>query len=135
MEGATREVVCMSCGERGPAEVTLERVRRGERDPACRSCEGILKSATISFGQQLIAEDLRRSESAAANCDLFLAVGTSLVGYPVATSPRIALDARARLVIINGEPTPYDGVADVVLIDRIGEVLPAIATHWPRWVQ
>lgn len=135
IHGTVRDVVCMSCGERSPARVTLQRVRSGERDPACRSCGGILKSATISFGQQLVAEDLRRSESAAANCDLFLAVGTSLVVYPVAALPQIALDAGARLVIINGEPTPYDGVADVVLIDRIGEVLPAIATHWPRRVQ
>jgi NAD-dependent deacetylase len=131
IHGTVRDVVCMNCAERTPAGMTLERVRGGERDPDCRSCGGILKSATISFGQQLVEADLRRSESAAANSDLFLAIGTSLVVYPVAALPQIALDAGARLVVINGEPTPYDGVADVVLTDRIGEVLPAIASHWP----
>ena len=130
IHGTMREIVCMSCGERSPAEMTLERVRSGERDPECRSCGGILKSATISFGQQLVEEDLRRSESAAASCDVFLAIGTSLVVYPVAALPQIALDAGARLVIINGEPTPYDGVADAVLGGRIGDVLPAIASCW-----
>jgi NAD-dependent deacetylase len=128
IHGTMREVVCMNCGERCAAEVTLDRVRSGERDPECRACGGILKSATISFGQQLVEKDLRRSESAAANCDVFLAIGTSLVVYPVAALPQIALDAGARLVIVNGEPTPYDRVADAVLNERIGDVLPAIAS-------
>ena len=131
IHGTVREVACMNCGERSPSEVTLERVRGGERDPECRSCGGILKSATISFGQQLVEADLRRSESAASNCDVFLAIGTSLVVYPVAALPQIALNAGARVVIINGEPTPFDGVADVVLPGRIGDVLPAIASLWP----
>jgi NAD-dependent deacetylase len=130
IHGTMREVVCMNCGERSAAEVTLDRVRSGERDPECRACGGILKSATISFGQQLVEKDLRRSESAAANCDVFLAIGTSLVVYPVAALPQIALDAGARLVIVNGEPTPYDRVADAVHNERIGDVLPAIASFY-----
>jgi NAD-dependent deacetylase len=128
IHGTMREVVCMNCGERSAAEITLDRVRNGERDPECRTCGGILKSATISFGQQLVENDLRRSESAAATCDVFLAIGTSLVVYPVAALPQIALDGGARLVIVNGEPTPYDRVADAVLHGRIGAVLPAIAS-------
>jgi NAD-dependent deacetylase len=126
IHGTMREVVCMACAERAPMERALDRVRAGEADPPCRSCGGILKSATISFGQQLVDADLRRSQMAAANCDLFLAIGTSLVVYPVAALPQVALDAGARLIIVNGEPTPYDGVADEVIMEPIGKSLPAI---------
>ena len=115
IHGSLREVVCMSCGERAPMEKALARVRAGETDPDCRSCGGILKSATISFGQNLVA-----------NCDFFLAVGTSLQVYPVAYLPQLALDAGARLVIVNEQPTPYDAAADAIVSDRIGAVLPAI---------
>jgi NAD-dependent deacetylase len=126
IHGTMREVMCMSCGERAPMERALERVRAGEEDPPCRTCGGILKSATISFGQNLVPEDLERSHIAASGADLFLAVGTSLVVYPVADLPRVALEAGARLVIVNAEETPYDRVAHAVVRDRIGEVLPAI---------
>ena len=126
IHGTMREVMCMSCGERAPMERAIERVRAGEEDPPCRTCGGILKSATISFGQNLVAEDLERSHIAAAGADLFLAVGTSLVVYPVADLPRVALEAGARLVILNAEETPYDRVAHAVVRDRIGEVLPKI---------
>ena len=121
-----RDVMCMSCGERAPMERALARVRAGEEDPPCRTCGGILKSATISFGQQLVQTDLERAYLAAEGCDLFLAVGTSLVVYPVADLPRVALAAGARLVIVNAEDTPYDGVASAVLRERIGAVLPEI---------
>ncbi|HJR18279.1 MAG TPA: NAD-dependent deacylase [Actinomycetota bacterium] len=126
IHGTMREVMCMSCGERAPMERALARVRGGEEDPPCRTCGGILKSATISFGQNLIPEDLDRSFDAAAGADLFLAVGTSLVVYPVADLPRVALEAGARLVILNAEPTPYDRLASAVLHDRLGEVLPKL---------
>jgi len=126
IHGTMREVNCMSCGERAPMERALARVRAGEEDPPCRTCGGILKSATISFGQQLIQEDLERAYLAAEGSDLFLAVGTSLVVYPVADLPRVALAAGARLVIVNAEETPYDGHAGAVIRDRIGEVLPQI---------
>src|SRR5918996_6144954 len=115
IHGTMRDVVCMSCGECGPMQPVLDRVRAGEVDPPCRSCGGILKSATISFGQNLVPADLARSEQAAASCDLFLAIGTSLVVYPVARLPELALNAGAMLVIINAEATPYDDRADVVL--------------------
>ncbi|MEX2557595.1 MAG: NAD-dependent deacylase [Actinomycetota bacterium] len=126
IHGTMREVVCMSCGERAPMERALDRVRAGEEDPPCRTCSGILKSATISFGQNLVPEDLERSFAAAAGADLFLAIGTSLVVYPVADLPRVALEAGARLVILNAEDTPYDRLASVVIRDRIGEVLPKL---------
>jgi NAD-dependent deacetylase len=126
IHGTMREVVCLDCGDRGPMAGALERVRAGEPDPACLACGGILKSATISFGQPLVAEDLRRAEAASAACDLFLAIGTSLTVYPVALLPQRALAAGARLVIVNAEPTPLDREADAVLHDPIGEVLPGL---------
>jgi NAD-dependent deacetylase len=126
IHGTMRDVMCMSCGERAPMERALERVRAGEDDPPCRTCGGILKSATISFGQNLVADDLERSYQAAAGSDLFLAIGTSLVVYPVADLPRVALEAGARVVIVNAEETPYDRAASAVLRDKIGDVLPAL---------
>jgi NAD-dependent deacetylase len=107
-------------------ERALDRVRAGEADPPCRSCGGILKSATISFGQNLVADDLRRADKAARGCDLFLALGTTLTVYPVAALPGLALEAGARLVIANAEPTPYDPQADAVLRGNLGDVLPEI---------
>ena len=126
IHGTMREVVCMNCGERAPMHIALDRVRAGEEDPPCRACGGILKSATISFGQSLVAGDLERAQRAAAGCDVFLAVGTSLGVYPVAALPAIALQYGARLVIINGEPTPFDHQADAVFRAPIAEILPAL---------
>ncbi len=126
IHGTVHRFNCLQCGDGGPIEEVLERVRNGEEDPPCRRCGGILKSATISFGQNLVPEVLERCYRAAQRCDLFLAIGTSLVVYPAAYLPGTALENGARLVIINGEPTPYDDYAHAVLHERIGEVLPAI---------
>lgn len=126
IHGTLREVVCMACGDRAPMESALERVRAGEDDPLCRACGGILKSATISFGQSLVPDEIHRSQQAAAGCDVFIAVGTSLQVYPVAFLPRLALDAGAKLIIINAQPTPFDVAADAIVGDLIGDVLPAI---------
>jgi NAD-dependent deacetylase len=126
VHGTMRKVVCMSCGERAPMEKALARVRAGEADPPCRSCGGILKSATISFGQQLVPEVIDRAMRAAAEADLFLSVGTSLQVYPIAGAVQIAKHAGARLVIINAEPTPFDDIADAVFNDSISEVLPRL---------
>ena len=84
IHGTMHEVVCLACGERAAMERALARVRAGEADPPCRSCGGILKSATISFGQGLVQEDLYRAQRAATSCDLMLAVGTKLSVYPIA---------------------------------------------------
>jgi NAD-dependent deacetylase len=127
IHGNVREVKCMTCGRRGPMEQTLDRVRAGEDDPACTECGGILKSATISFGENLVAEDLDRSQREAARADVFLALGTSLVVYPAAALPEIALRTGAQLVIANAEETPFDGYADAVFREQLGEVLPALA--------
>lgn len=126
IHGNMREVVCMNCDERAPMERALARVRAGESDPPCRTCGGILKSATISFGQQLVAEDLQRSQQASLGCDVFLAIGTSLGVYPAALLPEHALQTGARLVIVNAEPTPFDAYAHAVFHEPIGEILPRI---------
>ncbi len=127
IHGTMREVVCMECHARGPAGPTLERVRAGESDPACLACGGILKSATISFGQSLVAADLRRAEQAAARCDALLAVGTSLTVYPAAGLVPTAADHGAPIVIVNAEATPYDHLARAVVKEPISSVLPAMA--------
>jgi NAD-dependent deacetylase len=126
VHGTMRKVVCMSCGERAPMEKALARVRAGEADPPCRTCGGILKSATISFGQQLVPEVIDRAMQAAAQADLFLSVGTSLQVYPIAGAVPIAKRAGARVVIVNAEPTPFDELADAVFNDSISAVLPKL---------
>ena len=126
LHGHMREVVCMSCDERAPMERALARVRAGEADPPCRSCGGILKSATISFGQNLVADDLRRADMAARSCDLLLAIGSTLSVFPVADVVPLAIASRARVAIVNGSPTAMDSIADAVIRGRIGEVLPRL---------
>lgn len=126
IHGTMREVNCMACGERAPMERALDRVRAGEEDPPCRTCGGILKSATISFGQNLVPEDLRRAEQAALSADLVLAVGSTLGVYPAAALVPIAKQAGARVVIVNAEPTEMDDIADAVLRGSISEILPEI---------
>jgi NAD-dependent deacetylase len=124
IHGTIREVNCLSCGERAPMERALERIRAGEEDPACRTCGGILKSATISFGQSLVPEDLRRAELAAERCDLMLAVGSTLSVYPIAGVVPVAKRAGARVLIVNAEPTAMDDLADTVLQGSISAILP-----------
>ncbi len=126
VHGTVHRVVCLSCGWKGPMQAALERVRSGEPDPPCGHCGGILKSDTISFGQALIPEVIERALQAAAEADLLLSVGTSLQVYPVAGAVPAAKRAGARVVIVNAEPTPFDGIADAVLRDAIGETLPRI---------
>ena len=101
--------------------------RAGEDDPACRSCGGILKSATISFGQPMPAHELARAEAAAQACDLFIVIGSSLVVYPAAALPLVAKRNGARLAIVNREPTDLDPVADLVIRDDIATVLDPLA--------
>src|SRR5215210_1343868 len=114
VHGTVHDVVCMHCGWRGPTQPVLDRVRAGEDDPPCAECRGILKSATVSFGQALVPDVIDRAMQTAAEADLFMAVGTSLQVYPVAGVLPIAKDAGARVVIVNAEPTPFDHLADAV---------------------
>jgi len=126
VHGTLHEVTCWGCGWRGPMQPVLERVRAGDEDPACDTCGGILKSATISFGQALEPEVIERALRVAGEADLLLAIGTSLQVYPVANAVPVAREAGARVIIINAQPTPYDDIADAVLREPIGQVLPQI---------
>lgn len=126
VHGTMHEVVCLSCDWRGPMQPVLDRVRAGEDDPPCEQCGGILKSATISFGQPLVPAVITRAMHAAGAADLLLAVGTSLQVYPVAAAVPAARAAGARIVIVNAEPTPFDDIADSVLRGEIGAILPRL---------
>ncbi len=126
IHGTVHEVMCLSCDERAPMQRALDRVRAGEDDPSCRSCGGILKSATISFGQGLDPEALMRAEQAALACDLMLAVGTTLTVYPIAEVVPIAKQNGASVVIVNGSETAFDHLADARIEGSISEVLPAV---------
>jgi len=126
VHGTMRDVMCMNCGWRGPAGPVLDRVRAGEADPPCAACGGILKSATISFGQALVPEVIAAAMQAAEHADLLLAIGSSLQVYPVASLVPLAKSSGARVVIVNAEPTPFDQIADAVIRAPIGEVLPRI---------
>jgi NAD-dependent deacetylase len=126
VHGTVHEVVCMSCGRRQPMQSVLARLRAGEDDPACSECGGILKSATISFGQALVPEVIDRAMQAAAEGDLFFAIGSTLQVYPVAAAVPHAKATGIRIIIINAEPTQFDDIADVVIQERIGDVLPTL---------
>jgi NAD-dependent deacetylase len=132
VHGTVHEVVCMSCNWRGPMQETLDRVRAGEPDPSCRRCEGILKSATISFGQPLVPQVIQRAMRAAESADVLLAIGSTLQVYPVAGAVPIAKEAGARIVIVNADPTPFDDLADAVFREPIGVVLPALVQSGPE---
>ena len=126
VHGSMRRVMCWSCGRRAPMEEALARVRAGETDPHCLDCGGILKSDTISFGQMLVPSVIERAMLVASECDLLLAVGTTLQVYPVAGMVPAAAEDGADIVIVNDQPTPFDAIADVVIRAPIGQVLPAI---------
>lgn len=126
VHGSLRRTVCLECGRRGSMSAALARVAAGEPDPACLDCGGVQKSDTISFGQPLETEVFTAAVHAAAECDVFLAVGTSLQVYPVAGLVDIAIAAGAALVIVNAEPTVFDEVAAAVVRDPIEVALPAL---------
>jgi NAD-dependent protein deacetylase/lipoamidase len=126
VHGSMRRFMCWGCGMRGPMQLVLERVRAGEEDPACRDCGGILKSDTISFGQQLVPEVIDRAMQVAGEADVFVAVGSTLQVYPVAGAVDIARTAGAKVIIVNAQPTAFDDVADAVFAGSISEILPFI---------
>jgi NAD-dependent deacetylase len=126
VHGSMRRFMCWGCGMRGPMQLVLERVRAGEEDPPCRDCGGILKSDTISFGQQLVPEVIDRAMQVAGQADVFVAVGSTLQVYPVAGTVEVARSAGAKVVIVNAQPTAFDEVADAVLPGSISEILPAV---------
>jgi NAD-dependent deacetylase len=135
IHGTAREVMCIGhdprngtpagCGWRMSVEWALGQVDAGDPDPLCPLCAGLVKSATVSFEQVLFADAVDAAVSMAGQADLMIAVGSTLVVYPAAELPVLALRAGARLVIVNDEPTPLDEAADLVVRGRAGDVLPA----------
>lgn len=126
MHGTMRRVGCIDCGDEAPMERALARVEAGEADPPCRSCGGILKSATVLFGEGLDPADIDAAEALVRDCDLLLAVGSTLAVYPVAFLPGLAKRAGARVVIVNGRATEQDETADAVLRGSISTLLTAL---------
>jgi NAD-dependent deacetylase len=127
VHGTIFKVVCLTCENRTTMRSALDRVAAGETDPPCLLCGGILKSDTISFGQALDQQTLRRAFASVLESDVLITIGTSLVVHPVAGLVDVAMGAGAKVVVINAEPTPYDDDVHAVLREPIGEVLPAIA--------
>ncbi|WP_208035398.1 SIR2 family NAD-dependent protein deacylase [Streptomyces cyanogenus] len=126
LHGSARSVVCTGCGARGPMDEALARVEQGEEDPACLACGGILKSATVMFGERLDPVVLGEAVAVTKACQVFIAVGSSLQVQPAAGLVGVAADHGARIVIVNAEPTPYDEIADEVVREPIGTALPAL---------
>lgn len=131
LHGTAREVVCLDCAARFDPEPLLERFLATDVVPPCESCGGRLKSATISFGQALPLEVLDSAAQWSNECDLFLALGSSLVVEPAASLPRAAHRQGARLVIINRDPTAQDELADAVIHADLVEALEAIDRALP----
>lgn len=131
VHGTVGEAVCVTCRWRGDIEAVLERVRSGDDDPACEKCSGVLKTATIMFGENLVKEDLDRAFSAARSCDLLLTVGTTLAVSPINEVVPIATVSGARIVIVNRDPTEFESLADVVIRAEISEVLPVLLRSIP----
>jgi len=123
LHGNTTYARCLECFERYELEPIRMAFESDGTPPICAKCDGIVKTATISFGQSMPEVEMRRAETETLACDLFLVIGSSLVVYPAADFPALAKRNGARLVILNREPTPLDGFADLVLNDEIGPVL------------
>ena len=127
LHGNASYATCLECGERHELD-ELKRLYEATGDlPACRACSGIVKTATISFGQSMPLEPMARAQAETLACDLFLVLGSSLVVYPAAGFPVMAKRNGAALAIVNREETELDGYADLVLHDEIGPVMTAAA--------
>ena len=126
LHGTIKYTKCLNCDDRLPMVDVLKRIDEGEEDPHCKKCGGLIKAATISFGEAMPVDEMRRAEALSRECDLFIVIGSSLVVYPAASMPLIAKDAGARLVIINYTATDMDSRADIVIHDKAGKVMQAL---------
>jgi len=129
LHGNLVETRCTGCGARGLTADALARVDAGDPDPACEACGAVLKTATVYFGEALDPDVLDAAVAAAATCDVFLAVGTSLGVHPAAGLVDVAASVGAEVVIVNAEPTPYDRLADRVVREPIATSLPALVAE------
>ncbi|MFF4895267.1 NAD-dependent deacetylase [Streptomyces sp. NPDC001068] len=126
LHGSAHGVVCTKCHARGAMTDAIARVEAGEDDPPCLECGGVLKSATVMFGENLDPVVLGQALAISKACTVFIAVGSSLQVHPAAGLAGIAADHGARLIVVNAEPTPYDDRADEVVREPIGTALPRL---------
>ncbi len=133
LHGSSHRVSCLACGRVWPAATVQDRLLAGEIEPTCEVCGGMLRGATVLFGESLPLDALRAATVAATSCDLMLVVGSSLVVNPAAQLPVLARRGGASLAIVNRTPTPLDGVADVVVRSDAGPTLSALAEALSAW--
>ena len=126
LHGTMKWVDCLECGRRYSREEIQERLEAGEKVPRCDDCRGILKQATISFGQAMPEKETREAERRSASCDAFLVAGSSLVVFPAAQMPLTAKTNGAKLIIVNLSETPHDRYADIVINEKLGDTLTQI---------
>jgi len=126
LHGNALRVTCLSCGKEYSRRIIQDRVEGGDRAPQCDDCEGILKPATIAFGQSMPFNETRDAESRSRNAEVLLAIGSSLVVHPAAYMPMFAKQGGAKVAIINLSDTPYDNQADVVIREKAGESMETL---------
>ncbi len=126
LHGTLKHTKCLKCDDRLPMAVVLKRIEEGEEDPHCKKCGGLLKAATVSFGEAMPINEMQRAEKCSTECDLFIVIGSSLAVFPAANMPILAKQAGAKLVIVNYTPTDIDSIADVVIHNKAGAVMKAI---------
>ncbi|MEU7628701.1 Sir2 family NAD-dependent protein deacetylase [Nocardia sp. NPDC049220] len=129
IHGNMFDVVCIGCDYRATMAATLARVAAGEPDPPCPDCGGILKAATVMFGQQMDRCTISAAVLAAETSEIFLAIGTSLQVEPAASMCALAVRSGADLVIVNAEPTPYDVMATEIIREPIGTAVPRLVAE------
>lgn len=126
LHGTIKYAKCLECDDRLPLVDVLKRIEDGEEDPHCKKCDGLLKAATVSFGEAMPIDEMNRSGQCSKACDLFIVIGSSLVVFPAANMPVLAKRAGASLVIINYTSTDMDSMADVVIHEKAGVAMNAI---------
>jgi NAD-dependent deacetylase len=129
LHGTAIFVSCLSCGKRYDRDEIQERIKKGQKAPRCDDCAGLLKPATISFGQSMPEKETQEAYHRSSLCDLFIVIGSSLVVQPAASMPLVAKRNGARLVIINRDPTPYDDMADLVIHGQAGPTMASILEY------
>ena len=122
IHGNAHYASCLDCGIRYELNSIKKAFLENETVPYCDSCGGIIKTATISFGQPMPEEGMQIAQRKTLGCDLFITIGTSLVVYPAAGFPKLAKEIGAKLIIINNVPTDFDSIADLVIHEQIGKV-------------
>jgi NAD-dependent deacetylase len=129
LHGTAIFVSCLSCQKRYDRNQIQERIKKGQKAPRCDDCRGLLKPATISFGQSMPEKETQEAYHRSSICDLFIVIGSSLVVQPAASMPLVAKRNGAKLVIINRDPTPYDDMADLVIHGQAGSTMASIMEH------